>query len=399
MKLFKIGLLGISLFVLINNGLTINVGIYEPSLEIIEPVYDNRSIAMGKTTTTTARGSSAIFSNPSILGNFSDAQIQVGGKIFYGTTMGEVPSGSVFDIGHRSRYPAHLTRSFFALALPYEYDNKLKLVLGIGYQRNEGVKQQNNSSGFRQVNITKGHLDTLTPGVAINLQDKYFLGATFNQVVGKVITTSDTQLGSYESLIESKQEQSAQFLRVGAFAKLNPQLVVGLMYRTEFEWILGEIVTTDDEDGTPKTERDQLHIERPMPTIWGIGAEYKVSPELSIALEVQSRPLSELQITIHGAELIIDDGFNISVGAEYLGFGLPFRVGAFQDVIPEVDYNDTAPRSLIGVTAGIGSNDDKNISWDASILLGKWKIQRLKGHQYSENLLRIGISGTYRFKG
>lgn len=138
MKLFKTGLLGISLFVLINNGFTLQVGIDEPSMEIIEPIYDNRSIAMGKTATATARGSSAIFSNPSILGTFSAAQIQGGGKIFYGTIMNENP----WLDRYASKYPAYLSRSFFALSLPYEYNDKLKFVFGIGYQRNEGVKHR-----------------------------------------------------------------------------------------------------------------------------------------------------------------------------------------------------------------------------------------------------------------
>ena len=73
MKLLQLMCLGLTLFVLINNatgqssddlppGLALES--VPPSLEIIEPQFDNRSIAMGKTAVTTARGSSAIFSNP-----------------------------------------------------------------------------------------------------------------------------------------------------------------------------------------------------------------------------------------------------------------------------------------------------------------------------------------------
>ncbi len=375
MKLFKIGLLGISLFVLINNGFTLQVGIYEPSMEIIEPIYDNRSIAMGKTATTTARGSSAIFSNPSILGTFSAAQIQVGGKTLYGTIM-NVSSEFTGISAYESNYPAYLSRSFFALALPYKYDNNLKLVFGIGYQRNEGVKQYTEynidvtkSIRFEQNNITKGHLNTLTPGIAINLQDKYFLGATLSQVVGDIFTTSDTTFGSDRFFDESTTEQSARFLRLGAIAKLNQELTVGLMYRTEFVWILRDTITIRDKYGNRKTDRNQLHRDRPMPDIWGIGAEYCVSPEFAVALEAQSRSLSKLE-----REFIIDSGFNVSVGGEYLGLGFPLRFGVFRDVIPEVDYNDTVPRSLIGVTAGIGSKDDSNFSWNASLLNEDQKI-------------------------
>lgn len=245
---------------------------------------------------------------------------------------------------------------------------------------------------FEQNNITKGHLNTLTPGIAISLQDRYFLGATLSQVVGYIFTTSDTNIGSDTFFDESTTEQSARFLRLGAFAKLNPELTVGLMYRTEFVWILRDTITIRDKYGNRKTDSNQLHGERPIPDIWGIGAEYWVSPEFAVALEAQSRPLSKLE------EFIIDNGFNVSVGGEYLGLGFPLRVGVFRDVIPKVDNNDTAPRSLIGVTAGIGSKDDSKFSWNASLLMSKWQRRMLTGHKYSENLLRIGIAGTYRFK-
>ena len=100
MKLLKLGFFSIALLVLINNGIAQDFSILEPSSEIIETVFDNRSLAMGKTAVTTARGSSAIFSNPSILATFSEPQIQLGGKLFYGTITSEVANES-------DRYESH----------------------------------------------------------------------------------------------------------------------------------------------------------------------------------------------------------------------------------------------------------------------------------------------------
>ncbi len=96
---------------------------------------------------------------------------------------------------------------------------------------------------------------------------------------------------------------------------------------------------------------------------------------------------------------IIDDGFNISVGAEFLEFGFPVRVGAFRNVLPYVDENDTDPVALVGLTAGIGSKDGQEFSWDASVLFGRWeRTVNEVGQKYSEDLFRVGVSGTYHFE-
>ena len=132
--------------------------------------------------------------------------------------------------------------------------------------------------------------------------------------------------------------------------------------------------------------------------MWALGAEYKVSPDLIVAFELQSRPFSELQwIGEVNQRVFINDGRNFSVGVEYLGAGSPLRFGAFRDVIPFVDENDTAPVGLVGITAGVGSDSDKNFSWDASALYGTWEQVNADGQKYSENLIRVNISMTYRF--
>ncbi len=82
MKYAKIGFWIIILCAYINNSIAQDFGILEPSGEVMETGLDNRSLAMGKTTTTTSRSSSAIFSNPSILATFSKPQFQVGGNSY-----------------------------------------------------------------------------------------------------------------------------------------------------------------------------------------------------------------------------------------------------------------------------------------------------------------------------
>ena len=418
MKFFKIGFWIFILCIFISNSIAQEFRILEPSGEVMETGIDNRSLAMGKTTTTTSRSSSAIFSNPSILATFSKPQFQVGGKLLYGTTESETENSSDLYQSYELKYPIFPNRSYLAVAVPYQLPNsQLKLVFGVGYQRNEGVKWEletvqldtewsDATNELVDVQVTsvrsgrqRGALSTITPGIAINLQDKYYIGLAINRTLGGILTTTDWKRTDSLTERDVEQEQSAQFLRIGALAKLTPEFSLALMYRPGFDWEFGETITKTIEDGELNTERSQTDVELTIPSMWGIGAEYKVSPEFVVALEIQSRPFTDLEWRRDFVQrAVIDNGYNFAVGAEYLGSGFPIRFGAFRDVIPFVDENDTTPVSFTGLTVGAGSNSDKSFSWDASALYGTWEqTVNAEGQKYSENLIRASISVTYRF--
>lgn len=418
MKFFNLGFCIFILCIFINNSIAQEYEfLLAPSREVMETGLDNRSLAMGKTTTTTSRSSSAIFSNPSILATFSKPQFQVGGKLLYGTTESETVNASDFYHSYEDKYPIFPNRSYLAVAVPYQLPNsQLKLVFGVGYQRNEGVKREleivqldkewsDVTNELVDVQVTSvrsdrvsGALSTITPGIAINLQDKYYIGLAINRTLGGIMSTAERKRPDSLTETDVEQEQSAQFLRIGALAKVTPEFSLALMYRPGFDWEFGETITKTVEDGELNTERSQTDEELTIPPMWGIGAEYKVSPEFIVALEIQSRPFTDLEWRDEIQRAVIDNGYNLAVGAEYLGSGFPIRFGAFRDVIPYVDENDTTPVSFTGLTVGAGSNSDKSFSWDASALYGTWeRTVNAEGQKYSENLIRASISGTYRF--
>lgn len=387
---------------LANFTFNINRGIaqIDPSIESIETVFNNRSIAMGKTTITTPRGSSAIFSNPSILAAFTTPQVQVGGKLLFGTIEDE--GASEYYDSYKAKIEPYPNRSWLAFATPYELpDPQLSLAFGVGYQRHEGVKEKydrvNDGVTSTITDIGRGYLSTITPGVALNYQNRYFLGVTFNRTLGAITTTGETKRSDYHLEVNREIKQSAQFFRLGAFAQVTPDLYMGMMFRPEFEWEFGDTIVKRYEDGELETDRSSERIELTIPTMFGIGAVYKVSPELTVALEAQSRPFSELQWRGDIEVPFIDDGFNFSVGAEYLGHSYPVRFGAFRDVIPYADENDTTPVNLVGVTGGVGYAINKSSSWDASAIYSKWERANDEGQKYSKTLIRVSISATYRF--
>ena len=418
MKLFKFGFWSIILCILTHNSTAQDFGILEPSGGVIETGFDNRSLAMGKTTIITSRSGSAIFSNPAILATFSKSQVQVGGKLLYGTITNEAALEDDSYESYEGKFPPVPNRSYLTLAIPYRLPHRhlprprdWQLVFAVGYQRNEGTRgelqavwSEERDTALKGESVSiwgrrRGALSTITPGVALNVQDKLFCGVTFSRTLGAINYTNELKFSDHHTKVDEEQEQSAQFLRIGALAKVTPELSVGLMYRPGFRWEFGTTITERYENGELETERDPTQTELIIPTMWGLGAEYKVSPDLIVALELQSRPFSELRWSGDvNQRLFIDDGRNFSVGVEYLGAGFPLRFGAFRDAIPFVDENDTTPVSLAGLTGGIGSDGEANFSWDASVLFGTWEQVNDKGQKYSENLIRVGISATYRFR-
>lgn len=415
MKRIQVGLFCVFLLVQINNCFAQNFDIIEPSTEILETVYDNRSIGMGKTAITTANSSSAIFSNPSILGTFTYGNIQIGGKGLYGTITNEVRNESEV---YEASYPPFPNRSFVGLAFPYEYDNRIKLVFGVGYQRNEGaryeieeIRLEDRWSETRGTTVksritttstvwSRGQLSTFVPGVAFNYYDNFYLGITLNRTYGAILSNVETKRTDENVELEVEREQSAFFFKMGALVDVTPELSIGLTYRPEFEWELGETITKFYEKGELDTVRDQDIDELTIPGMWGIGAKYKLSPAVVIAVELQSRPYGDLQWrgNIENQD-IIDDSYNVSIGAEFLELGFPVRVGAFRDVVPFTDEGDTEPVELIGLTGGIGSRAGQDITWDASVLWSRWeRTVNDDGQKYTEDLIRVGVSGTYHFK-
>ncbi len=403
--------------ILIHNGTAQDFGILEPSTEILETGFDNRALAMGKTTTITGNSSSTIFSNPALLAPFSKSQVQASGKFLYGIITNEAALEDETYDSYESTYQPFPNRSYVALAVPYRLPHPhlprprdWQLVFGIGYQRNEGARgdiqavlseESGATSAGQNVSIQgsrRGAMNTITPGVAFNFYEKYFFGLTLNRTIGTIVYTNELNRSDYQVQVDEEREQSATFLRLGALAKVSPELSIGLMYRPEFRWELGGTVTKRYENGELETDRDQSQAALTVPGMFGLGATYKLSPEFSVAVELQSRPFSKLRWTGDiNQQQFIDDGFNFAVGAEYLGAGVPLRFGAFSEAIPFVDENDTAPVNLAGLTAGIGSNNDSDFAWNASGVFGTWERVNDVGQKYSENLIRAGISITYHF--
>jgi long-subunit fatty acid transport protein len=378
----------------------------------IETELDNRGLAMGRTAITSATGSSSIFSNPSIIATFDKMQTQAGGKLLLGTISDEDVEENLDNFD--AKYSPFPSNGHLSFAMPYQLANSdLKLAFGIGYHRNEGYKLTTDfrpDRGTVEGNVRSGGaLSTLTPAVAVNIQEKYFIGASLNRVVGKInITTeiiSDIR-DRREEKTEVEIDQAASFLRLGALAELTPELTVGLMYRPKFEWDWKDITSKEYEDGKLENTDKERGGEITIPSVLGLGVEYKVAPQLIVSGELQTRPFSDFEVDEKFADelglardnLAFDDGYCYRFGGEYIGFDYPIRFGVFRDAILRRDEDNDSPRALTGITGGFGFNAGKTTSLDVSALYATWNQEDEEGRKYSEKLLRIGVSATFVFE-
>lgn len=365
---------------------------------------DARSIAMGRTSIVSATGSNSIFSNPGIIATLDSRQGQAGGRIIMGTLEDEW-SEDYYE-SYDSKLTPHFSINHISVSMPYKLTGSdMKLAVGVGYRtyfdhggNYETDRKHEDGDKSSSESTTNGGLNAITPTIAINLQDKYFVGATFNKsIFGTIKTESKSTYNGETTDSESEIEQSASFLKFGGLAKINEQLTLGFSYTPEFEWKWDKVKYT--YDGESETE-DGVDIV--IPPVMGFGATYQFSPTLLIAGEYQNRKFSDIEFDNESFE--VDDGVCYRIGAEFQGPAL-LRFGYFSDAVLAFDDNDDEPNSLTGFTGGIGYNlgsiyldayaeyssittEDEDYDYDT---------ETTKKYDNTMKMFRFGLTANYKF--
>lgn len=365
---------------------------------------DARSIAMGRTSIVSATGSNAIFSNPGIIATIDKRQGQAGGRMIMGTIEDEWAE-DYYD-SYESKLIPHFSLNHISVAMPYQLSGSdMKLAVGIGYRTyfdwgmsSETDRKYEDGSKSSSESTTNGGLNVITPTIAINIQDKYFVGATFNKsILGKITTESKSQNDGEDYDSESEVEHSASFLQFGGLAKINEQLTLGFSFTPEFEWEWDKIKYT--YDGESDTENG---FDITIPSVLGFGATYQFSPSLLIAGEYQNRKFSDIEFD--NKSLDVDDGACYRIGAEYKGSAL-LRFGFFSDAVLAFDDNDDKPKSLTGFTGGIGY-DLVSVYLDAFVEYSSltteyedddYESDSNKFYEETIKMFRFGLSASYKF--
>jgi hypothetical protein len=396
--------------------------------EMISPTsYDARARAMGRTGIMSAVGSNAMFYNPANLGLILKTTIEGGGRLSLGSISDE---GADFDYGeeinidYEASYKLHPKITNLSFAMPFQpQGTDLEFVFGIGYNthfdyglnREEEVKlsfEFEEDQSVTSKTSEHGGFNTISPAVAVNINNQYYFGLALNKsVMGRISgkTDYDYEPDPDEWDINEREWEadlsSGIFYTLGGLAKLTPELSVGFMYRSGFETDIEDYeVTYKQFDGD--TDKYEWNDEEwKLPPILGLGASYLVSPSILVVGEYQTRAYSDVEVD--GEDYFdIDNGACYRLGVEFAG-QVPVRVGVFSDalLISDIDENDDFegnPKSMSGITAGFAIVSD-NLTLDFFGEYASWGLEYdveyvddydyvTRQFDYKEKHLSIGAS-------
>jgi len=251
----------------------------------------------------------------------------------------------------------------------------------------------------------RGGLSTVSPAVAVQLTPELSVGFTLNvwadpfQDNGWKVATDGTSVATIPPLPPingtfSNRDTMSFYgtnFHVGVMYNATPSLTVGAVYKSGFiANIRRDRVHYDSTLVTPLVvTRDYLNLT--MPESYGIGAAYRFSDSLTVAMDayrtewgefimneggVQSRP----NISKTEAGTSMDATTQVRLGGEYLfikpAYTVPVRLGVFYDPEP----SERNPNDFYGLSAGSGISYGP-IAFDAAYTFRTGKTREsLKGN-------------------
>ncbi|MCK4856769.1 MAG: hypothetical protein KAT58_02260 [candidate division Zixibacteria bacterium] len=381
--------------------------------------YDARARAMGRTGIVNSTGSGSIFYNPANIGRLDGITFQAGARARFGS----MDNDDFYDDreGHywEGKYEFHPKITSVSFAMPYGLPpaERISIAFGIGYNPYyDGASKKNtelqyhSSPGniYTTTNDIKdiGGLNTISPAVAITFNDQYSVGLAYNKSVmskkgvrNECSHKSKSQTESTEREFESEFDGS--FVTLGVIAQPIPELTIGATYRSGFRLVeKNRTYTFTDADGN-KTTKYWEKAPNELPAIIALGVAYHVAPTVLVAGEYQTRTFSDARL--YGPKRDIDDGACYRIGVEFQSSVL-FRAGMFSDAILITDEDDDTPRTLKGITVGVGIVSN-NVTYDFFGEYSQWSYAHEWGtdfgdtkFDYKETHLILGGSITVTLK-
>jgi len=330
-------------------------------------VNDARSRAMGHTALLSASGGESMFYNPANMGKINRQMMHVDSRMLYGSTNDEYYK---LNPEFNKKFKPHLKITGISFAFTHRPPiPKTKIVAGIGYNTYIDLGQTQTIEGWESVFLDRIHykdkvmnhggLNTLSPAIAVGIKNRYYLGLAINKaILSKVSEAIDHTILSeidYEYINHSELEVdlSALFFTFGTAVKINQELDIGFSYRSKFMCRLDNLKTysryTNGNDYSFNYESYEVEID--IPAFYGLGISYQVSKQVLLIAEYQSRPFSAIEVD--GEKYGIDSGNCYGAGLE-IQSKVKYRLGYFSESILKSDEDETQPKTLNGITGGLG---------------------------------------------
>lgn len=344
-------------------------------------VVDVRSMGMGNTQILSSIGSNALFSNPAILSTLDKMQLQLGGRGYMGNIESESWDNSDYNVEAGHSFHPKLTHISFSMPITMS-NSDLKLVLAGGYYNyfdwsgNTFYELSSTDYKYENTEETNGGFSMIALGAALNFSKIFNVGLSFNtSIYNDVIVEGET---IYEGTKETYERETifegASFFTLSAYVTPTPELSFGAFYRPSFD-IKGdkEKYTNNDGDVNSSDMNEKYEI----PAFMGFGVGYKFSPSFVVNAEYQNRPFADIEKNGEDASEFIDNGNSFRIGGEINTGSIPLRFGFFLDDLFETkEDNDTAPTSLLGITAGLGLTLSHNFLLDLGFVYSSYNYER-----------------------
>ena len=363
---------------------------------------DARSYGLGRTDIMSVNGSNSIFSNPALLGTITNKQVQFGGCVKAFDLRSELIAEITDD--YKNKYAIAPKINHLSFAMPYHLPVKdLKLGLGAGvYSAMDNTFKISTEYKYDNIKVSelishKGGLNLLAISASLNYKDRFFAGLSLNKsLFSSFASKSHYEEGDFELSREEKTKLSATSFCFGAYVNLTPEFSVGLNYRSKFQLNVDDTEWEEESDGDDdEGEYDNEDID--IPSMYGIGVQYKLSSGITLVGEYHSRPFSDYEEGFDRVFEDLDDGKSYRFGVEFSQSKPIYRLGLFYDALPMKDYDDDKPKSILGITAGTRF-DFSNVLIDGYLEFGSVKVEeKFSGEKFDTRFSKfsIGISAKY----
>ncbi|MCU0607988.1 MAG: hypothetical protein MUF78_11375, partial [Candidatus Edwardsbacteria bacterium] len=264
-----------------------------------------RARGMGGAFIGVADDATAVGWNPAGLAQLEKMEASVVGLFNMTKYSGEMTFGTETDSYEESA--SHIAPAFASFVIPLKTGSK-NLSLAVAYQRM--VDMGNKAKGSEQdydyfptgdydwSYEAKGGMDAITPAIAVQLTDKFLIGAAGNIYINGVTETNKNTYTADNSITDNFTEEtkfSGFNLNAGALISL-PKFSIGAMMRFPFNLKIDMTNTNDFTNlpvyGTGSTSSEMSGAEFSMPMIIGFGAAVKPTDKLTLAADYEIRPYS-----------------------------------------------------------------------------------------------------------
>ncbi|MDX5444264.1 MAG: outer membrane protein transport protein [Hymenobacteraceae bacterium] len=367
-----------------------------------------KQIGMGHTGTGLALDEASIFFNPGALSHLRENGVQLGA------------SGIISKIAYQHPETFKNYKSDNPLGTPFTFyaaygqqGSPLKFGLGVYVPFGSGVKWEDGWAGedaLRQLDLDAIFIQ---PTISYKISEKIGFGAGLVYARGAVNLQRrlplQSQQGQYGD-VELDGGASGWGFNAGLYLQPTEKLSVGVTYRSKVEMKVDE---GDAMFNTPASVSSQFLDTKftatlPLPSNITLGLGYKVTDDLTLALDVQRVNWSayeelrfDYEQPINGSTFTAsarnyEDVYIYRLGAQYkIDENLTVRAGGYYDNTPVQDgylTAETPDANAVGLSTGVGYRFGEKFQVDASFLFID-KEERTDAADKSLNQ-----AGTYKTK-